>query len=419
MIRGVESQAYVFARSPEGKPVLAGTIRITRRGGEFVYAEPWMNAPWAYPLDPINLPLSRQVFVTTHRNNIFGVFWDAAPDAWGERVQLMAHKSLPRNELEKLIRLSGTGVGMIEFSLSQSRPKTPLPLPGIQLLDQLSQAVNQIASNHSLSEDELRLIEPGSSMGGARPKITLTDEDGVAWLTKFSRADDVVSYPEIEFAAMSLLAKTGVRVPEVKLRKISDGKYCYLIRRFDRVPGADIHFISAHALFNIDRLRIYADSRNDPASYIALARIMRKVSSAPLEDCIELFKRMVYSICIGGTDDHARNHALLFNVATEQWRLSPAYDVLPIVNNQGQQSMGVGLFGRDSTLENALSAAADFGIKPVESVVILKDILATLATWREHFIAAGVGAGDIMVLSRIIDHNLELARAYLQSIVAS
>jgi serine/threonine-protein kinase HipA len=417
MVRKPETHAYVFARSPESKPVLAGSIKLTHRGGEFNYAASWLNAPWAYPLDPINLPLSMQTYVTTDRKKVFGVFLDAAPDAWGERIQLMSNESSPRNELEKLIRLSGSGVGIIEFSLSQSRPKTPRALPSAQLLDRLSKAIDQITSNHELSGDELQLIEPGSSMGGARPKVTLTDEAGIAWLTKFSRADDIVSYPEIEFASMTLLAKVGVRVPEVKLQKITDGKYCYLIKRFDRVAGTDIHFISANALFNIDRLRIYEDSRNDPAGYIALARILRKVSDAPLEDCVELFKRMVFSILIGGTDDHARNHAVVFDVTARQWRLSPAYDVLPIVNSQGQQSMGIGLFGRDSTLQNALSAAADFGIKPSASIGIVKEIVAVLSNWRVHFAAAGVGAGDLVVLSRIIDGNLDLAKNYLAQLV--
>lgn len=408
-------QAYVFAPSPEGKPVLAGTMKITPKGGEFAYSESWYNTQWAYALDPINLPLSLKTFVTTNRKKVFGVFLDAAPDAWGERVQLMAHQSVPKNELEKLIRLSGSGVGGIEFSLAQSRPKKPKPLPSIELLDNLSNVVEKIAENEELSGEALQLIEPGSSMGGARPKITLTDEVGHAWLIKFSRADDIISYPRVEYASMSLLAKTGVSVPEVKLRQISSGKDCYLIKRFDREAGSGIHFISANALFNVDRLRVYEDSRNDPAGYIALARILRKISAAPGQDCIELYRRMIYSIIIGGTDDHARNHAVLFTVSNGQWRLSPAYDVLPIVNSQGEQSMGVGLFGRKSSIENALSAAADFGIKQSESYQIVNDIINVLSGWRSHFQASGVGPGDMQVLCKIIEGNLEEAKRQVRS----
>lgn len=406
-------QAYVFACNPSGQPCLVGTMKISPRGGEFQYSDSWYHQPWAYALDPVNLPLSLKTYTTTNRKRVFGVLLDAAPDAWGERVQLMAHESSPKNELEKLIRLSGTGVGSIEFSLSQTRPKKPKPLPNIELLDALSEAVEHIAENSALSKEELRLVEPGSSMGGARPKITLTDEEGYAWLVKFSRGDDVISYPKVEYASMSLLAATGVNVPEVRLKRISNGKYCYLIKRFDKEKNTGIHFISANALFNVDRLRIYDDSRADPAGYIALARILRKISAQPNSDCIELFKRMVYSILIGGTDDHARNHAMIFNVSTGQWRLSPAYDVLPIVGSQGEQSMGVGVLGRESSIENAVSAAPDFGIHTDEALTITRELISKLSGWHAHFETAGVDAGDLQILSKIINNNLEKASRWI------
>jgi serine/threonine-protein kinase HipA len=402
-------EAYVFAASPTGEPALAGVMKITASGGEFTYADSWYQASWAYALDPINLPLAPKTYRVANTKNVFGVFSDAAPDAWGERIMLLKHASAPKNEIERLLRLSGAGVGGIQFSLSRSAPKTPLPLPPIALLGTLAAAVSHIDQKQLITADELRLIEPGSSMGGARPKLSVTEADGTAWLAKFSRSDDVISYPQVEYASMCLLAALGIRVPKVQLKTLNHNHTCYLIQRFDKRPGAGTHFISASALFHVERLRIYDDSRQDPASYVALARIIRKVAQHPQAECEELFARMLANIIINNTDDHARNHGLMYKVDEQKWELSPAYDVLPIVSSQGQQSMGVGQMGRQSSIANALSVLPEMGIPRDKAMEIIDKHLAIFRNWKVHFVNAGVLPVDLQLIANVLDKNIELA----------
>ncbi len=88
------------------------------------------------------------------------------------------------------------------------------------------------------------------------------------------------------------------------------------------------------------------DAHHDPVSYIALARHLRAHSSRSTGDCHELYSRMVANVLLKNTDDHARNHAMLFDVSTGEWRLAPAFDVLPSLGSQGEQALGVGRYGR-------------------------------------------------------------------------
>lgn len=394
--------AYVFAPDATGAPVIAGTMTLTATAGEFVYADSWLAHDWAYPLDPINMPLTPQRFSVSAKRQIAGVLSDAAPDAWGERIMLIRHNSVPKNQIEKLLRLSGAGVGGLHFSLSRSKPKIPDRLPPIELLDNLALAISDIEQKKLITPDQLKLIEHGSSMGGARPKISVFEKStGRSWLVKFSRADDLFDYPVVEYASMTFLASMGVRVPQVQLFKLSNKQSCYLIERFDRLDHG-LHFISANSLFNIEKLRMYDRATDDPASYVALARILRKVASDPEIECAELFRRLIFNIVIGDTDDHARNHALQFDVKNRVWSLTPAYDVLPILSSAGEQGLSVGFEGRKSSIENALSCVREYMLAPNEGRAIADEIVNAFLGWKDHFERCGVSAGDLQLIQSVI-----------------
>lgn len=394
--------AYVFAPDVMGAPVLAGTITLHATAGEFIYADSWLALDWAYPLDPINLPLTPQRFTVSPKRQIFGVFGDAAPDAWGERIMLIRHNSVPKNQIEKLLRLSGAGVGGLHFSLSRSKPKLPDSLPPIELLDNLALAISDIEQKKLITPDQLKLIEHGSSMGGARPKVSVFEKStGKSWLVKFTRADDLFDYPVVEYASMTFLSSLGVRVPQVKLFKLSNKQSCYLIERFDRLDHG-MHFISANSLYNIEKLRIYDKATDDPASYVALARILRKVANDPARECAELFKRLLINIVIGNTDDHGRNHAICFDVKDRVWSLTPAYDVLPILSSAGEQGLSVGLEGRKSSIENALSCVKEFMLSPGEGRSLADEILRAFSGWKDHFKKCGVTEGDMQLIQSVI-----------------
>lgn len=391
------NRAYVFTLSRNGQRMLAGEIATSSLQGEFRYHSDWLDNPEAYPFDPVNLPLTPKRYHVHNLKNMFGVFSDAGPDSWGERILLQHHQSSPQNEVERLLRLSGMGVGCLQFSLSRTRPKTPLQLPSIDLLSRLSNITDHLLLKHSITEAELQLLDPGSSMGGARPKVTICD-GADEWLVKFSRPDDVIDVPRVEYASMQLLVTLGIQTPETKIISISSDKSAYLIKRFDRIHTSPIHFISAHSLFNTDRIRQIHDAHYDPTSYIALARHLRAHSAEPILDCHELYRRMVVNVLLGNTDDHARNHAIIYDIKAGQWRLSPAYDMLPTMGPQGVQALGIGVHGRSATIANLLSASTAFGLSEDEAIGIIQSLRERMAAWETQFALNGVCEADIAIL---------------------
>lgn len=394
-------RAYVFTLTRNGDCVLVGEIQTSSLKGEFQYTSQWLDNPAAYPLDPVNLPLTPKRYHVHNLRNTFGVFSDAGPDSWGERIFLQHHHSLPKNEVERLLRLSGMGVGCLQFSLSRTRPKIPNGLPTIDLLSRLSDITAHLMLKQPLTDEELRLLDPGSSMGGARPKVTVCD--GMAqWLVKFSRPDDLIDNPRVEYASMQMLRTVGVDVPETKLITLAQEKSAYLIKRFDRIPDKPIHFISAHSLFNTDRVRLISDAHHDPRSYIALARHLRTHSAEPTIDCQELYRRMVANVLLGNTDDHARNHGMLYDIIAAKWRLAPAYDMLPILGSQGMQALGIGTDGRASTVDNLLSASTAFGLSKDTASACISDLSARMATWEDIFLQYGVCDADISLLRSVM-----------------
>lgn len=418
--RREETEGYVLAplKNSEGEISLelAGTIKLGKSHGEFRYADHWLSAVHAYPLDPANLKLSDQRYKTTNRLGVFGVFHDAGPDDWGTKVQLHNHNSKPRNELERLLRLSGSGVGALQFSLARSKARTPPALQDEAFLQDLAKATAAIASDQQLSDEQLRLLEPGSSMGGARPKTTVMGAQG-ARLIKFSRPQDVVNNPLIEYASMTLLAKSGIEIPACELLNLGVYGHAFAIERFDRIPNQPVHFISAHSLFNTDRQREYADGLADPCSYMALARLLRQHTAKPQADCQQLYRRMLANVMLGNSDDHGRNHAMIFDINSGQWALSPAYDMLPMVSatSATDQALSIGRSGRESSLENALSCAESFCCSKPAALEILNSLYQSLANWRQHFQNAAVSAKDIVLLDRVITPRLNEAADILEA----
>lgn len=394
--------AYVFACDARGYSQLAGALAVGDGTGSFQYSEQWLQTECAYPLDPANLPLSPKRFRVMNKHGLFGVFRDAAPDDWGTRILLLRHQHAPANELERLLRTSGGGVGGLRFSLSRSRALAPAALPAIEQLHTLAELAQRVESRTQLRPEELALLEPGSSMGGARPKVSVVDE-GRPWLVKLGKESDLVDMPLLEFCSMQFLQKKlALDVPETRLIKLAN-RHAFAVQRFDHHPKGPRHFISANSLFHQDTIRMLKDSRLNPYSYCNLARLISKHCSDYKGDTLELFRRMVANIVMGNTDDHARNHAFIYLINERQWRLSPAYDMLPVVaSSSGRQSMGVGLEGASSSLDNALSYANLFGLNKKEAKDIVAEVVDAYRAWPNFCEGLGMRSADLTLVKRVM-----------------
>ena len=240
------------------------------------------------------------------------------------------------------------------------------------------------------------LLEPGSSVGGARPKTVVRDQDGV-WLAKFPERGDHWSNAAVEGGMLGLAEKCGIRTPEARIETLGE-EQVLLVRRFDREPAPDgsgeyrHRMVSALTVLDLDDAVI--DRRG--WSYLLFADELRRWSEEPGADREELFRRVTFNALISNTDDHPRNHALI--APREGWRLSPAYDLTPSRTRSKERrdlAMVVGNHGRIATRYNLLSAAPRFGLTPEHADAIIDEMVDVVQReWKAAVVAMGGSKKD-------------------------
>jgi serine/threonine-protein kinase HipA len=250
------------------------------------------------------------------------------------------------------------------------------------------------------AEQAQDLMLGGTSMGGARPKAVVENEDGL-WIAKFNRPDDKWNHARVERAMLELGRECGLHTAESRITTIGD-RDALLVKRFDR-EKTDQGYRRARMLSALTLLR--AEERAEERenwSYVLLAEELRRVSAQPKIDAPELFRRMCFNALISNTDDHPRNHAV---IAMEQdWKLSPAYDLTPspeISDEHRDLALECGDVGRYANANNLLSQSARFLLKPDKAVRIIDDMEQTVRNkWYEVARRVGVSDKDCEKISR-------------------
>ncbi|WP_113908199.1 type II toxin-antitoxin system HipA family toxin [Aliidiomarina celeris] len=396
------SSAYVFVEGLEDEPVICGEFRLQSESGigKFRYGRSYLARKNAFPLDPIHLPLGEDIFTTSLNKGIFGVLADAGADAWGRKLITQLHSTKPKNELEFLIAGASMGVGALSFSLSRHKAKAKQSRNTIGDIDLLISGKNAILNAQNVNDEVRRAFEFGISMGGARPK-TVLQHHNEEYLVKLNRPDDLFNVSRVEHATMTMLRELTPNVAKTQL--LEGAEDLLMVKRFDRTfngseSGVSHHFITANSL--LVEGKVTEMSGRHWYSYPAFAEYLRRFSARG-SDAHELFLRMVFNILIGNTDDHGRNHAMLYDLSSQEWTLSPAYDVLPI-NNSRQHSLGIGERGREGTLENAMSQCKRFGLSNAKAKHIVNEVKEVAREWRHFMTNAGVGEGDIERLAAVL-----------------
>jgi serine/threonine-protein kinase HipA len=379
-------------------PVWVGYIQLAGQGRTvaFQYAPGWLET--GFPLSE-DLPLLPQVFLPEDKDRAPGALNDARPDRWGERVIRLLEQPPRLALLDFMLYAGADRFGALDVSLPTPRyaPFRNNPLPVLSDLAQLQAMVLQVARGVAVDPTLKRLLAPGGTMGGAKPKALLQME-GRPWVVKFNEHADPWDTGLVEHATLTLAARCGIGVARSTALPVG-GKHAVAVERFDRMgSGSEVRRV--HALSADVVLR----AAGSPVSYPALAQLLRRL--APPDQVAtqmrELFRRMVFNILIDNTDDHEKNHSLLMG-PTGSYSLAPAYDVLPTCQNLGYQQMLVGPQGHTSSTDNALGACKDFGLRLPEAQAEVAQIAQVVNGWQAHFRAHGVAEGDITAIATSID----------------
>jgi serine/threonine-protein kinase HipA len=400
-------QLYLWWLGQPQTPTLIGTLRLLQatRGVSLQYDDAWLRNGFALSED---LPLTDLESRPVERDTAAGAVDDARPDRWGERVIRFVAKPPRLSLLEYLYFAGDERFGALGVSVSNRTysPHRIGVLPSLRDVGEIHELVRKVLENEPVPESQRRLIAPGATLGGARPK-GLIQMEGAESVVKFAELGDPTDAPLVEHACMTLAARADIRVAQTQPIRLIDG-HAVAVLRFDRQgQGASaqrLHAQSAHVALRAE---------GSPLGYPELAQLLRR--RGPTEAGVaraqmrELFRRMVFNILMDNTDDHEKNHVLLMDDA-QHLLLAPAFDVLPAAQGLGYQQLRVGRDGADSTIENAYSEASLFGLSADEARTEAVRVAKACEQWKAHFAHAGVSTGDIEYLSQFIDRDFLLTQ---------
>ncbi|MFT7590660.1 MAG: serine/threonine-protein kinase HipA [bacterium] len=344
---------HVYANWQEiEEPILMGELHSERLKGKeifsFEYDKDWLASGHAQLLDPeLQLYTGLHHLGGDHTN--FGLFLDSSPDRWGRLLMRRREAAMARKEERAEQNLfetdyllgvfDGHRMGALRFKLNKeghflndNRELASPPWTSLRELEQISLKLEQddIIDDPEYLKWLSMLIAPGASLGGARPKASIVGKDESLWIAKFPSRNDEGDIGGWEIVTYELAIAAGINMADSKAQKFSSNYYTFLTQRFDRTEnGNRIHFASAMTMLG------YTDGQDheDGISYLELAEFIAENGAQVNEDLEELWRRIVFSICVTNTDDHLRNHG--FILSDQGWLLSPAYDINPVETGTG------------------------------------------------------------------------------------
>lgn len=387
--------------------------------GELSYESLRGADSYGFSFAPTWLQTQRDLFLSADLNNytgmqytaadrdIFGCFSDALPDRWGRtllnrREQLQAQEQRrPLRRLSSFDYLLGiddySRMGAFRFKETpdsdfiNSDPTLKIPpLTDIRTLEAAGSAIEQSEAHNALPEKKwiAQLIQPGTSLGGARPKASVTDLDGALCVAKFPSRKDDYDVELWEHLCHLLARKAGIEVADTKVLKAIGPYHTLISRRFDRTAdGRRIHFASAMTLLGLQDGNNAADGHG----YLDLVDFIVQHCTAVESNLRELYRRVAFYICVGNSDDHFRNHGFL--LTPKGWTLSPAYDINPTLNSS--QSLLISSVSNQAAFSQLRPAAEDYLLTRETADAILAEVQAALVDWSTLATQIGIPRREI------------------------
>ena len=403
------------------KPELVGELCYEKlRGSEsyaFRFDDNWLKFHAGIKLseDINNYP---GLQYTQPGNDIFGCFSDALPDRWGrtlvkrrDQIQASEDKRAVRN-LSSFDYLMGiddySRMGGFRLKREQDgdfiNVSPSLKIPPLTELRQLvlaSQEVEKSEENDVLPEKKwiAQLIQPGTSLGGARPKAGVLDDSGNLCIAKFpSRKDDYDTGLWEHFSHL-LARKAGINAAQTKVLG-GLGKYHTLLsKRFDRTDeGKRIHFASSMSLIGLRD----GDNAQGGYGYLNIVDFILQSCCDVEKNLQELYRRVAFNICIGNSDDHFRNHGFL--LTPRGWTLSPAYDMNPTLNEY--QSLLINESSNKADIRTLLESCESYMIKKEVAENIIRQVQAAVAGWENLAVLLQIPAREVMMFKDRFKLNL-------------
>lgn len=449
--RPAPGQVAVFAHIPDPSEGLhhfvpAGLLDREQASADqqtlsFAYGTRYVKRAGAFEVDPRALSLARarqnpgMRWYPLPGVGEFGGIRDAAPDSWGRRV-IEARLNAAPNSLDEFTYLLEAGSDRVGALDVRERLDTPSGQTAGDLLSlpYLLQAAAAVEAGEPIPATLLPYLGGAPSAGGARPKASVRDENGVLWLAKFPARNDAYDMATLEAGTLALAHAAGLTVPPVQVVAVGD-RPVLLIRRFDRywAPAGEPPAAMARG-YDTEPQEGFTEGRIPQVSALTLMACPEMESSAKgykdlaqtireqvhpeciARDNAELFARMVLNIFVTNNDDHLRNHAFSYDATLQGWRLSPLYDVVPqpSVAQERRLHLSVGTQGKLATLDNAMSEFAAFVPDRPSALEVIGRVWGAIRGWRTIFEAQGATPALIGILEQAIRPLSDIASPKLE-----
>jgi serine/threonine-protein kinase HipA len=404
---------YVYAHwKGMQEPQLIGTLSALYAKGKkafsFEYDKAWIQSKSQILLDPDIQFYGGPQYPNNKEN--FGVFLDSMPDTWG-RTLMKRREAQQANEkgeraktLYEIDYLLGvydeSRMGALRFKTDINGPflddNNQTPTPPWSSIRELQEAAKNFESDED--KDEAKkwlaiLMAPGSSLGGARPKANILDENKDLWIAKFPSKNDTIDKAAWEYLAYQLAVKAGIHMAQSKIEKITGNFNTFFTKRFDRKDGERVHFASAMTMTGNNEDTI----RDHQASYLELAEFIQNHGTMINENLEQLWRRIVFNIAISNTDDHLRNHG--FILTSLGWILSPAYDLNPSIDKDGL-ALNIDTDNNALDYNLAKSVGAFFRLEEEQMDSIITEVKAVVSTWKNVADKIGITKREQSIMAK-------------------
>lgn len=394
--------------------------------GELMYDSVRGNETYAFSYDKAWLAQYSNLFLSDDLQNftgiqytrqgrdIFACFSDALPDRWGrtllnrrEQIAATDEKRAARrlNSFDYLMgiddasrmgafRFAETSGG--KFVNSEDSLRVP-PLANVRDLMRAAHEIELSEEKHILPSKKwlAQLLHPGTSLGGARPKASVVDEDGSLTVAKFPSRNDDYDVAQWEHFCHVMGRKAGLNVAQT--RTISgENQHILLSKRFDRnSDGKRIHFASALTLLGLTD----GDNASNGYGYTDIADFIVQRGADVRQNLEELYRRVAFYIIIGNSDDHFRNHGFL--LTRKGWVLSPAYDINPTLATN--QSLLINRTTNESNINILLESASHYMLPSQKAKSIIGNVKSAMKSWRTEAYRLGLPQRDIDMFAPRLD----------------
>ena len=340
------------------------------------------------------------------------IFADSLPDMFGNIIFKSWLESNNKNfenisVIEQLAYVSDRGMGALEY-----KPKKVIPQSTTINIEEIVEVLKNVldikgkTSAEKLNHESLlNIFKIGTSAGGARPKILISEsksdgsivsgdinysKDYEHYLIKLNVEDNLDYNREIiEYSYYLASTHCGINMMD---SKIIENRH-FATKRFDRIGGEKMHVLTATGLTGWD----FKDQTKSTYENLFELSLFLKLPHSEIE---ELFRRMIFNIVFANKDDHLKNHSFIYDKLNDSWNLSPAYDVTyslnPLVNyKKTSRVLSINNKRTNISLEDVKYIAQKYTVR--NYVSIIEEIQSSIQFWRNC-------AKELDIPSKIIDN---------------